>query len=138
MTSTDAASVVRTILDHLAAHDMTAFTATFADDALMEFPFAPADRPRALHGRAAVEEYLCDYADLLDVREVHDVTLHEATGGTVVVEFAVDGVVVATGAHYTARHVAVITVVDGRIHRYRDYWDPTAFADVPVGEAVTS
>lgn len=137
MTDTEPAVVARTILDHLAAHDMTAFSEAFGDDARMEFPFAPPERPHHLRGRREVEAYLSDYTDLLDVQDVHDVVVHEVTGGTtVVVEFAVRGVVVATGVAYAARYIAVVTVMAGKIQHYRDYWDPTAFADVPVGGAV--
>lgn len=122
----------------LLAHDMPAFTELFSADAVMEFPFAPAERPQRLEGREAVRSYLHDYPDLLDVQRIHDVTVHrgsneDPTRERLVVEFAASGRVVATSQPYTARYVAVLTLRDGLIEHYRDYWNPVAFADVPVG-----
>lgn len=111
----------------LLAGDMAEFVALFADDAVMEFPFAPPDRPSRLSGRAAVREYLSGYPDLVDVREIKDLVLHQTTDpGVIVAEFAAAGVVVATGRQYELRYVAVLTVRDGLITRYRDYWNPLA------------
>ncbi len=126
--------VVHAAFDALLAHDTDAFTDLFADDAVMEFPFAPADRPQRLEGRDAVVGYMAGYPDLLDVQRIHDVVLHQGVDPTdLVAEFSASGTVVATREPYTARYVAVLTIEQGRIRNYRDYWNPVAFADVPVG-----
>lgn len=136
-TPTTPTDVFTRALEHLRAHDMDAFTALFAPDAEMEFPFAPTGRPQRLRGRDQVAAYLQDYPDLLDIRRIHDVTLHQALEPTTLVaEFSASGTVVATRQPYTARYIAVLTVVDGLITRYRDYWNPVAFADIPVGAGV--
>jgi uncharacterized protein len=120
----------------LLAKDMPGFIGLFADDAVMEFPFAPPGRPGRLDGRAAVHDYLIGYPDLLDVREVRDVTLHRTDDPEViVVEFAANGLVVATGRPYEVRYVAVLTVRDGRIAHYRDYWDPLRAQELLAGTA---
>ncbi|MEU3144657.1 MULTISPECIES: nuclear transport factor 2 family protein [unclassified Streptomyces] len=124
-------AVFRRAVEHLLAHDMAAFTALYADDAVMEFPFAPPGRPQRLDGRAAVEAYLDGCTDMVDIQRVHDVTVHETADPEVIVaEMAASGRVVATGAPYTARYVAVLTVVDGRIRHYRDYWNPLMLQEV--------
>ncbi|GAA2469999.1 nuclear transport factor 2 family protein [Winogradskya humida] len=131
--------VLRRALDHLLAHDMAAFIALYADDAVMEFPFAPPARPQRPDGRPAVEAYLAGYTDLLDIQRIHDVEVHETTDPAVIIgEFAASGLVVATGEPYTARYIAVLTIVDGRIRRYRDYWNPLALGDIPVGMGVAA
>ncbi|MDR7277101.1 nuclear transport factor 2 family protein [Catenuloplanes atrovinosus] len=130
MTDTPVA-VFRRATDALLAHDMAAFTALYADDAVMEFPFAPPGRPQRLDGRAAVEAYLDGYTDWLDIQRIHDVVVHETADPRVIVaELAASGRVVATGAPYTARYVAVLTIVDGRIRHYRDYWNPMLMAEL--------
>jgi ketosteroid isomerase-like protein len=126
------------LVDHakhlLLRHDMAAFTALWAKDGVLEFPFAQPGSPQRLEGRAAVQEYLRDYPDLLDVREIPEWVVHRTEDpAVVVVEFAVNGVVVATGEPYTMRYIAVITVRDGEIQRYRDYWSPAAAADIITG-----
>ncbi|BCJ49933.1 hypothetical protein Asp14428_14080 [Actinoplanes sp. NBRC 14428] len=131
--------VFRQAIDHLLAKDMNAFTDLYAEDAVMEFPFAPPGRPQRLDGREAVRAYLADYPDLIDVQRVYDLDVHETTDPAVIVaEFAAGGRVVATGTAYTARYIAVLTVTGGLIRHYRDYWNPLALGDVPVGRGAAA
>ncbi|MFD6563196.1 nuclear transport factor 2 family protein [Micromonospora profundi] len=85
--------------DLLLAKDMAGFIALFADDGVMEFPFASAGQPSRVAGRAALHDYLIGYPDILDIREILDVT-------------------------------AVLTISDGRIVHYRDYWNPLAVQEL--------
>ncbi|GAB7039111.1 MULTISPECIES: nuclear transport factor 2 family protein [Catenuloplanes] len=127
----DPTAVFHRATDALLAHGMAAFTALYADDAVMEFPFAPPGRPQRLHGRAEVEAYLDGYTDMLDIRRIHDVVVHRTADPDVIVaEMAASGVVVATGKPYTARYVAVLTVTGGLIRHYRDYWNPLLLQEI--------
>jgi ketosteroid isomerase-like protein len=47
----------------------------------------------------------------------------------VVLEYASQGRVVATGATYRNRYISVLTVVDRKVTRWRDYLDPVAVFD---------
>jgi ketosteroid isomerase-like protein len=101
---------------------------------VLEFPFAHPGAPQRLEGRAAVREYLRGYTDLVDVREIPERVVHRTEDpDVVVVEFTANGVVVATGKPYSMRYIAVITVRDGEIQRYRDYWSPAAAAEIMTG-----
>jgi ketosteroid isomerase-like protein len=118
----------------LLAKDMTGYTGLWAADGSIEFPFAPAGYPRRLDGRAAIQDYLRGYPDLLDVQEITEQTVHETVDPAVVVaEFEVAGVAVATGRPYSARYVAILTAHDGEIAHYRDYWSPLAGAELLGG-----
>ena len=120
--------------DLLLKGDMAAFAALWAEDGVLEFPFAQPGAPRRLDGRAAVQEYLRGYPDLLDVREMPELVVHRTADPEVVVaEFTVTGVVVPTAKPYEMRYIAVITVRGGEIRHYRDYWSPAAAADVMSG-----
>lgn len=124
-------AVFQLAIDALLAHDMNAFTALYADDAVMEFPFAPPGRPQRLDGRAAVEEYLAGYTDMVDIQRIHDVVVHETADlEVIIVEMAASGLVVATGKPYTARYIAVLTISGDLIRHYRDYWNPMLLAEV--------
>lgn len=70
-------------------------------------------------------DHVAGYNDLLLPTAVVDEVRH-TTGDpdTLVVEFAVRGTVVATGAEYTLRYVAVVTVGPEGITGYRDHWSP--------------
>jgi ketosteroid isomerase-like protein len=89
-----------------------------------------------VEGRAAVQEYLRGYPDLLDVREIPEQVVHQSVDpDVVIVEFSVNGIVVATGRPYHMRYIAVITARDGEIQHYRDYWSPAAAAEAMGGAA---
>ncbi|MBB1153879.1 nuclear transport factor 2 family protein [Amycolatopsis dendrobii] len=124
-----------TLIDHaldlLVQHDMAGFLQLFAEDAVTEFPFAAPGRPERVEGRAALAEYLSDYPNLLDHREVVAKTVHQTTDPEVsIAEFELAGIAVATQKPYRLRYVVVLTVRDGLIRRYRDYWSPLAVTEV--------
>ncbi|MBO0681282.1 nuclear transport factor 2 family protein [Mycolicibacterium sp. S2-37] len=122
-------------LELLLAHDMTGFAMLWAPHGTMEFPFAGPGQPSRLDSRAAVLDYLAGYTEMLDVRNVIAQTRHQTLDpDTVVVEFDVEGVAVATQRPYLMRYIAVITVGDDGIVNYRDYWSPSAAADA-LGES---
>jgi ketosteroid isomerase-like protein len=122
-------------LDLLLAHDMTGFANLWAPDGSMEFPFAGPDQPPRLAGRSAVVDYLADYTTMLDVRGIVSQVRHQTLDpNTVIAEFEVEGVAVATGAPYRMRYIAVVTVGADGIRNYRDYWSPLAAAEA-LGQA---
>lgn len=122
---------VDALLDRVLAHDMAGFAALWAPDGTMEFPFATAGSPARLDGREAVADYVAGYNEIVLPREVVSEKRHEtADPDTLVVEFALGGRVVATGADYRLDYVAVITVGEAGVVSYRDYWSPAAVQDV--------
>ncbi|AQZ61541.1 unnamed protein product [[Actinomadura] parvosata subsp. kistnae] len=130
----NARELVDHALDLLLAKDMTAFAGLWAEDGVIEFPFAQPGYPQRVEGRAAIHEYLRDYPDILDIREITSKTVHQSVDpAVVIVEMEVAGVVAATGRPYTMRYIAVITVRDGEIRSYRDYWSPLAAAEIMGG-----
>jgi uncharacterized protein len=97
------------------------------DDVLLEFPFAPDGFPSKLEGRAAVAAYMRGYPDSIDLREIPQLDIHQLLrDDTVVAEWRGRGRIVATGAAYDMPYVAVVTVRNGRMTHYRDYWNPLA------------
>jgi ketosteroid isomerase-like protein len=132
--------LVEHALDLLLKHDMAGFAGLWAEDGVVEFPFAAAGYPPRVEGREAIADYLRDYPNLLDIRAVTAKTVHEtADPAVVVVEFSVAGVAVATQNPYELSYIAVITVEDGEIRHYRDYWSPLAAAEILGGvEALTA
>ncbi|MFB7656844.1 MULTISPECIES: nuclear transport factor 2 family protein [unclassified Streptomyces] len=105
--------------------DIDAWVALWAEDAVMEFPFAPEGWPRRLEGREAVAAYMRHYPDHIDLHDFPELRIHETTDpATVVVEMRAVGRLVRTGAPYDMTYIAVVTVEDGRFTAYRDYWNP--------------
>lgn len=119
---------------HLLDKNMEGWLDTFADDAVFELPFAPADYPRKLEGRAAIAEYVKDYTKHIDLTGFPELTVHQALDpAVIVVEALAEGRVIATGNPYQVSYVWVITVKNGKIVRQRDYWNPLAVQDALGG-----
>lgn len=67
------------------------------------------------------------YPDHIDLRDFPEVRIHQtADPETIVVEMRGVGRLVQTGGPFDTRYVAVVTVRDGLICSYRDYWSPLA------------
>ncbi|MER6694599.1 nuclear transport factor 2 family protein [Streptomyces minutiscleroticus] len=105
--------------------NMSAWVDLWADDGVFEFPFAPEGWPRRLDGKEAVAAYMRNYPDHIDLHDFPDLTIHRTTDpDTVVVEMRGVGRLVRSGEPFDMTYVAVVTVRDGLIRHYRDYWNP--------------
>lgn len=126
--------IFRRLLELLLAKDMDAVADLWALEGTAEFPFAAGAAPLRLAGREAVRGYLAGYPELMDVREIPPVTVHRTEQpDTIVVEFTAHGRTVRTGEPYRLDYITVITVRDGLITHYRDYWSPLAAAAAAGG-----
>ncbi|MEU5811379.1 nuclear transport factor 2 family protein [Streptomyces sp. NPDC047718] len=124
---TSPADLFRHSLRLLLDKDVPGWVALWAEDGLMEFPFAPEGWPARLEGRAAVAAYMRDYPDHIDLHDFPAVRIHRTTDPeTIVVEMRGVGRLVATDTPFDMTYIAVVTVRDGRITSYRDYWNPLA------------
>ncbi|MEV5545664.1 nuclear transport factor 2 family protein [Streptomyces sp. NPDC052309] len=112
------------------------WVALWAEDGVMEFPFAPEGWPARLEGREAVAAYMRHYPDHIDLHDFPDVRIHRtADPEVIVVEMRGVGRLVETGAPFDATYIAVVTVREGRIAHYRDYWNPLVAAQAGAGFA---
>jgi ketosteroid isomerase-like protein len=86
--------------------------------------------PRRAEGRTAVAGLYRPYGDALVLDRCYDLAVyHDLAPGTVVLEYASAGKVVATGAPYSNRYISVLTLRDREIVHWRDYLDPIAVFD---------
>ncbi|MER7761136.1 nuclear transport factor 2 family protein [Streptomyces sp. NPDC097619] len=126
----DPAELFRHSLRLLLDKDIAGWTALWAEDGVMEFPFAPPAWPKVLSGREAVAAYMRDYPDHIDLHEFRDLRVHRTDAeGTVIVEMRGVGRLVASGAPFDMSYIAVVTARHGRFVAYRDYWNPLAAVD---------
>ncbi|WP_199255715.1 nuclear transport factor 2 family protein [Mycolicibacterium mengxianglii] len=117
--------VFRRSLELLLAKDIVGWLALCADDIVAEFPFAPKGYPRQLAGKAAVAGYMQDYPELIDLQRITSLETH-AIGSSerVVGEWSAEGRVVPTDTPYAMSYVVFVSVRDGLMTHYRDYWNP--------------
>ncbi|MEV0415119.1 nuclear transport factor 2 family protein [Streptomyces sp. NPDC050448] len=127
--SVSPAELYRRSLSLLLAKDIPGWVGLWAEEGVMEFPFAPPGRPARLEGREAIADYMRPYPDHIDLHDFPeaDLRIHEtAEPRTVVVEMRGVGRLVQTGRPFDMRYVAVVTTENGRFTSYRDYWNPLA------------
>jgi uncharacterized protein len=101
-----------------------------AEDVVFEYVITVPGYPRRVAGRAAVAELYRPYGNALILERCFDLAVHhDPAQGTVVLEYASAGRVVATGAPYANRYVSVVTLRDREVVHWRDYLDPLAVFD---------
>jgi uncharacterized protein len=102
------------------------FVQMFAEDGVMEFPYA-LPSSRRVEGREALAAHLEYLAGRVEFLSVSDVVKHETGDPDVcIIEFAGFGRSVATGEPFEQHYVSVVRVRDGHISHYKDYWNPIA------------
>jgi uncharacterized protein len=121
------ADLYRHSLQLLLDKNVSAWVGLWAEDGVLEFPFAPQGWPGRLEGREAIAAYMRRYPDHIDLHDFPDVRIHQtADPETIVVEMRGVGRLVETGSPFDMNYIAVVTIQDGRITSYRDYWNPLA------------
>ena len=100
------------------------------EDVIFDYIITTPGYPRHVVGRSAVAELYRPYGSTLVLDRCHDLAVHHDTKtGVVVLEYASEGRVVATGAPYANRYISVLTVADRKVTHWRDYLDPVAVFD---------
>ncbi|MEV6166690.1 nuclear transport factor 2 family protein [Streptomyces sp. NPDC051954] len=121
------ADLFRHSLALLLDKDIPAWLGLWADHGVMAFPFAPEGWPRRLEGRTAIADYMRDYSEHIDLHEFPSLEIHRTVDPRIiVVEMRGTGRVVQSGDPFDMTYIAVVTVEDGLITHYRDYWNPLA------------
>ncbi|MFJ8494042.1 nuclear transport factor 2 family protein [Streptomyces sp. NPDC094038] len=110
------------------AKDIKAWADQCDENVVVESPFTPEGSPAPLEGRTAVREYLKGYPDLGDVHRITSLTVPAADApDTAVADRSVTGEVPAGGNPYEMSYATFVTFRDGKIVRYREFWNPLAF-----------
>jgi len=97
----------------------------FADDAVMELPFAPGKMPRRYVGKVAVGEFQRFARDAFSEFSMTVDAIHQTGDPQVVVaEHRSEAVVAENGRPYRNRYVTFFTFDDdGLITQWREYYD---------------
>ena len=97
----------------------------FAPDAVLEYPFAPPGLETTFTGKEAIIANFLRVRQYLALESFSDANAIESRDpNTVVLEANGTGRSLVTKERYDQRYISVITVRDGLIVLYRDYWNP--------------
>lgn len=118
-----------------ASADVAAMLDLCADDVVFEFPFAPPGRPREVRGKEPLGRYLAAIPSRIQFDGLSNFETHQTLDPDVaVIEMTATGTVKDTGEPYDQSYVVVLTARQGRITRYRDYWNPLKALAASPGE----
>jgi uncharacterized protein len=124
---TSPADLYRHSLRLLLDKNIPGWVGLWAENGVIEFPFAPRGWPERLEGKEAIAAYMRHYPDHIDLKDFPDLRIHGTTDPeTIVVEMRGVGRLVETDSPFDMTYIAVVTIQDGHFTSYRDYWNPLA------------
>jgi ketosteroid isomerase-like protein len=113
---------------HLALidEDIPAWVDLFAEDAIVEFPYASAvGSPERLEGKAAIYNYMKDVPAQMQNLIFTNIREYQRSNPNVLfAEVHGEALIVATGRHYQQDYVMRLETQEGKIIHYREYWNP--------------
>ncbi|RYG69097.1 nuclear transport factor 2 family protein [bacterium] len=115
---------LRESLNDLLSPNATTFIGMLAENAVIEFPYTPPGGQKRVESQAAIEKYVAGVSGMLDFGAMTLHARHNSEGGVVILEFSCNGSGTQTGEPYNQDYISVITIRDGLIAHYRDYWNP--------------
>ena len=114
--------------DHLAliGKDIPAWVDLFAEDAVVEFPYASAlGSPERLEGKFAIYNYMKDVPAQMQNLIFTNVREYQTSNPNLLLaEVHGEALIVATGRQYQQEYVMRLETKDGKIVHYREYWNP--------------
>ena len=112
--------------------DMTGFADLFAEDGVIEIPFATRGLPARLDGREAIRRFTNRPGRALTITDLRIHQVHQTTDPEVViVELTSVGRVTTTDEPFEVPCVQVFRIRDGRIVLFRDYVGSGFMPDLP-------
>jgi uncharacterized protein len=98
-----------------------------SDDIVYEVLYEFPGWPRIIKGRSDLMAQFRGYGDYIKLRSANKLITHKTDDGRVVViEYEVQGTVLATGVQYNNRFCSVIKIENRKIAHWRDYMDSLA------------
>lgn len=121
-------SVFESLLQGISDRKWDDLADLYAEDAVVEMPFAPWS-PARLEGREAIRAHFAAAAEGPLTLQAGNVVVHDTGDPEVVIaEFDYDGQVSTTGRSFLVSNVQVLRVHNGQIVSSRDYHDHLAIA----------
>jgi hypothetical protein len=110
--------------------------AEFADDAVLELPYAPAGTPREIVGRDAVIDYISLLADYIppSIFVGHQFDTLASDPGHVIAWYSANTQLLTTGRDYANTYLTEIKIRDGKVTLYKEFFDPINWLVAQGGE----
>jgi ketosteroid isomerase-like protein len=97
----------------------------YAEDAIIEMPFAPSEIPRVSQGRELFRTRFKSVEGRWTIDAIDPLVIHETANPEVVIaEFTIHRTIAATAEKQSGDYIMVMTIRDGLIIYSRDYANP--------------
>lgn len=107
------------------------FTDMFAPDGILEFPYNPTLQNIRIEGKASIAAQLEKAAGTAIIDSITEVTVYRTKAPNIVIlEFDGKGHNIKTGYTYKQHYISVITMANGYIVHYRDYFNPLGYKGI--------
>jgi ketosteroid isomerase-like protein len=119
----------REVFDEMGKAWVAGRDAPWAQDVVVETPFARPGRPKRTEGRAEFLKIAREGRAALPVtfEESNVIAIHDTTDPeTIVVEYELVATLNTTGERHSAQFIGVLTARDGEVVRWREYQDTRA------------
>ena len=123
------AEIVNAALDATEARDPERMIAFWAEDGVLEFPFAPEGFPSQVAGRAALLEFFHQFPKYYSEIRILDRTVEALADGEGAVAQYRGEWVNLKGVPYNNRYIAVFRFREGRVAHMREYFNPQIWVD---------
>ncbi len=108
----------------------------YADDIVVDLPYAPQHHTGKLDGKAHVLRFLTNIGVYFEGVKVGEPMIYETADPNVIIaEYPGSSTAKDTGLPYRQNYVAFVTVKDGKIAHIREYYNPVKVL-VATGEMV--
>jgi uncharacterized protein len=97
-----------------------------AENITYEVLYNVAGWPRVIKGRPDLMAAFRRYVGNIALRSADQLISHQTDDGCVVIEYAVHGIILATGVKYDNRFCSIIKIESRKIAHWRDYMDSLA------------
>jgi len=106
----------------------------WAEDGELDFPYAPAGRQRVYRGKDEILTYMKGTGGSVAVDTLENLRVFPMQDPEIaMVEVSIKGHNPATGAPYNQSYVLIFELNDGKLQRYREYWNPLVSIDAAGG-----
>ncbi len=123
-------------LEYISSAKIQEWVGLFTDDGVLEFPFPLPGFPERVEGTTALQEYMKIFPTQLKVEFSEPVYYETADPGLLIAEFTSEGTALMTGNKFRQRYLSILWIRDGKISRYRDFWNPWVIIDALGGPEV--
>ncbi|MFF5992689.1 nuclear transport factor 2 family protein [Prauserella flavalba] len=139
MSVAEGKALITSYLDAVGTLDVAAVAPLFHEDGVLDIPYAPSGIPRTLAGRAAIDEFYRALPELVTPMNFAGYRISALEeDGEFVAEYTSDSSMKQTGVPYRNTYVARVTVRDGKIARFAEFFDPIPLVEALGGRVIAA